>query len=164
MDSIISTFHIDWKIIIAQAVNFAVVFTVLYIFALKPLSKLMKERSEKIQKGIADAKRSDEMLKQVEEEFEKNNIKLRQISIETNKELKKELQQLRDENLEVIKADTDKWQKNRLAQMEIDKKTLVRESTKEIVSLATAIASKVTGSDAGHFEKKILEDLKEFIK
>ena len=48
MDSIISTFHIDWKIIIAQAINFGVVFIVLYIFALKPLSKLMNERAEKI--------------------------------------------------------------------------------------------------------------------
>ena len=56
MESIISTFHIDWKIIIAQMINFVIVFVVLYIFALKPLSKLMKERGEKIAKGIDDAK------------------------------------------------------------------------------------------------------------
>ncbi len=52
MESIISTFHIDWKIIIAQAVNFAVVFIVLYIFALKPLSKLMAEEVRKFQREL----------------------------------------------------------------------------------------------------------------
>src|SRR5690348_1798049 len=64
MDSIISTFHIDWKIILAQAANFAVVFGVLYVFALKPLMKLMKDRTEKIEKGIEDAKANADMLKE----------------------------------------------------------------------------------------------------
>ena len=66
MESIISTFHIDWKIIIAQVINFAIVFVVLYIFALKPLSKLMKERSEKIAKGIDDAKTNAKLLDEIE--------------------------------------------------------------------------------------------------
>src|ERR1035437_937357 len=98
MDSIISTFHIDWKIIIAQMVNFAVVFVVLYIFALKPLSKLMAERAEKIKGGIDDAKKSDELLKKVTEDYNENNIKLRKISIDAQKELQKDLEKLRAEN------------------------------------------------------------------
>ena len=72
MESIIETFHIDWKIIIAQAINFGVVFVVLYIFALKPLSKLMAERSERISKGIEDAKKSKELLEQATLEYQKN--------------------------------------------------------------------------------------------
>ena len=67
MDSIISTFHIDWKIIIAQMINFGVVFVVLYIYALKPLGKLMKERREKIETGIEDAKKSSEVLQKARE-------------------------------------------------------------------------------------------------
>ena len=52
MDSLITTFHIDWKIVIAQVINFGIVFAVLYFFALKPLSKLMKEREDIISKAI----------------------------------------------------------------------------------------------------------------
>ena len=77
MESIISTFHIDWKIIIAQAINFAVVFVVLYIFALKPLSKLMAERSEKIAKGIDDAKTNEKLLSETREEYEAALVKAR---------------------------------------------------------------------------------------
>ena len=105
MDSIISTFHIDWKIIIAQAVNFGVVFIVLYIFALKPLSKLMAERSEKIKKGIDDAKRSDELLEKAAQEYEQNTIKLKKISVDAKVELVKDLERLKAEHLAKIKMD-----------------------------------------------------------
>ena len=55
MDSLITTFHIDWKIIIAQVINFLIVFLVLYFFAIKPLKKMMAERADKISKGLTDA-------------------------------------------------------------------------------------------------------------
>lgn len=146
MDSIISTFHIDWKIIIAQAINFGVVFAVLYIFALKPLSKLMAERSERIAKGIDDAKKSDELLKQAAEEYEKHTEKLRTMSIDAQKELQKDLEELRIENLERIKIDNDEWNKKRIEQMEIDKKTLVEEAKGEVISLAMLAAEKLIKS------------------
>src|SRR3989338_4149708 len=143
MESIISTFHIDWKIIIAQAVNFGVVFVVLYIYALKPLGKLMKERGEKIEAGLNDAKKSNELLQKVAEEYDKNTIKLRQISIEAQKELQKDLEQLRAKNLDRIKMDNDEWTKKRIEQMEIDKKTLVEGAKNELVSLAILVAEKI---------------------
>ena len=143
MDSIISTFHIDWKIIIAQAINFGVVFVVLYIFALKPLSKLMVERSERISKGIDDAKKSNELLQQSAEEYKQNTIKLRQIAIDSQKELTKELDQLRVKNLDRIKADNNEWTKKRAEQMEIDKKVLVESAKNELVTLVMLAAKKI---------------------
>ena len=77
MESIISTFHIDWKIIIAQAINFGVVFVVLYIFALKPLSKLMAERSEKIARGMDDAKTNATLLEKTKAEYDEVLVKAR---------------------------------------------------------------------------------------
>ena len=146
MDSIISTFHIDWKIIIAQAINFGVVFVVLYIFALKPLSKLMVERSEKIKKGIDDAKKSDELLQKAAKEYEANTIKLQKISTDAQKELQKDLEKLRLENLEKIKRDNDEWTKSRIRQMEIDKKALVESAKTELVSLAMLATEKLIKS------------------
>ncbi len=143
MDSIISTFHIDWKVIIAQAINFGVVFVVLYVYALKPLNKLMKERGDKIQAGISDAKKSNQLLEQATKEYEQNTIKLRQIGIETKKELNKELEQLRNENLAKIKTDNEEWTKKRKEQMEIDKKALVESAKSELVSLAMLAAEKI---------------------
>lgn len=146
MDSIISTFHIDWKIIIAQAINFGVVFVVLYIFALKPLSKLMAERSEKISKGIDDAKKSNELLQKAIEEYKQNTIKLRQLSIDAQKELQKDLEKLRTENLEKIKTDNEEWNKKRKEQLEIDKKALVEGAKGEVMSIAILAVEKILSS------------------
>ena len=77
MDSIINTFRIDFKIILAQVFNFGIVFVVLYIYALKPLNKLMKERSEKIAKGIDDAKTNAQILNNTKSEYEEALTKAR---------------------------------------------------------------------------------------
>ena len=146
MESIISTFHIDWKIIIAQAVNFGIVFTILYIFALKPLAKLMAERSERIAKGVSDAKKSNELLQKASEEYKQNAIKLRQLSIDAQKELQTDLEKLKTENLEKIKADNDEWMKKRKEQLEIDKKALIEGAKGEVMSIAILAAEKIIKS------------------
>ena len=146
MDSIISTFHIDWKIIVAQAINFAVVFVVLYLFALKPLNKLMAERAEKISKGISDAKMSSEILEKTRKE---SQIILSKTRIESNKifqDGKKDLEKLKAETMEEIKADTEEWQKNRVKQMEIDKKNLVESVKDEVTKLAMLATEKILSS------------------
>lgn len=68
MESIISDFHIDWRLLIAQIINFSVVFTVLYYFAFKPIFKMMGERTGKIEQGLKDADDSRLKLNAVEKE------------------------------------------------------------------------------------------------
>ena len=55
MESLVSTFHLDIKLLLAQMVNFAIVVGVLYWFAFKPLLKTMGERSSKIEQGLKEA-------------------------------------------------------------------------------------------------------------
>src|SRR3989344_3565452 len=105
MDSIISTFHIDWKIMIAQAINFGVVFVVLYIFALKPLSKLMQERGEKISKGINDAKENSVLLEKTQVEYENVLLKARADANKIWEEGKKQAETKKTEMMEEAKAE-----------------------------------------------------------
>ena len=160
MESIISTFHIDWKIIVAQAINFGVVFVVLYIFALKPLSKLMKERSEKIEGGITNAKKSGELMQKASEEYERNTIKLKQVAVEAKKELNKELEQLRADNLEKMKSENEEWTKKRAVQMEADKKILVDGAKAEIADLVVKSVEKLLGNKHDPaYEAKVIKEL-----
>ena len=68
MESLIEIFHIDAKLLLAQAVNFGIVFSVLYFFALKPLAKVMRERTKKIEKSLENAVAIEEKMEQVKEE------------------------------------------------------------------------------------------------
>lgn len=69
MDQLISTFHIDLQLLIAQIVNFGLVFAALYFFALKPLSKMLDKRSESIEEGIKNAELSEKIKEDAENDY-----------------------------------------------------------------------------------------------
>lgn len=58
---------IDWKLFLSQAVNFFILLTVLQIFVYKPLLKIIKERTKKIQEGILRADEAEARLKEADE-------------------------------------------------------------------------------------------------
>lgn len=66
MEALLSTFGIDWRLIVIQAVNFAAVLAVLYFFLFTPLLKMLAERKEKIAKGIADAEAAERTRQEID--------------------------------------------------------------------------------------------------
>lgn len=64
---LITKLGIDWKILAAQIVNFFVLLFILYKFAYKPILGMLEKRSKIIEKGVHDAKASEERLKEIEE-------------------------------------------------------------------------------------------------
>lgn len=55
MGDLIQAFGIDWKLMIAQAVNFVILVAVLGYFVYGPVMRMLKERAEKIAQGLRDA-------------------------------------------------------------------------------------------------------------
>ena len=148
MESIINTFHIDWHIIVAQAVYFAVVFAVLYFFALKPLNKLMAERSDKIARGVNDAKTNAEMLAATKAEYDKALNKARGEAQEILQENRKKADAKRAEMMEAAKADVEKIVQNGKKTIEAEKVKMVEDAKKEIVSLAMEATKKLLEKSA----------------
>jgi F-type H+-transporting ATPase subunit b len=62
MDALLEAFGIDWKLLIAQAVNFGILFVALWLLLYKPVMKTLDERKALIAKGVDDAKRAEEKL------------------------------------------------------------------------------------------------------
>lgn len=143
MESIIETFHLDWQIIIAQAVNFAIVFAVLYYFAIKPLNKLMAERSQKIAKGLSDAKRHAELVAETKAEYEKIITKARGEAVEIFQTGKKDADTKRTEMLETAKREVETLIKNGKMTLEAEKVKMIDDAKKEIVGLAMAAVEKL---------------------
>ena len=82
MEPLIATLHIDWKIIIAQMVNFGLVFLVLYMFALKPLMALMLARTEAML--VSTKAEVDKMIEDGKKILEAEKVKM---LMEAKKEL-----------------------------------------------------------------------------
>ncbi|MSU55544.1 MAG: ATP synthase F0 subunit B [Candidatus Taylorbacteria bacterium] len=143
MASIISTFHIDWQIIVAQAINFVIVFAVLYIFVLKPLNKLMAERSEKIAKGVHDARQNAEMLALTKTEHEAIILKAKSDAQAIFQDGRKKSEAKRAEMLEEAKADVEKLIANGKKTLEAEKVKMVEEARMEVSSLVVEATKKI---------------------
>ena len=160
MESIINTFHIDWKIIVAQIFNFGVVFVVLYIYAIKPLSKLMKERSEKINKGIEDAKSNAEILNNTKTEYEEVLVKARSEAHKIFQEGKKEAEEKKALMIDEAKKEVAVIIENSKKNLENEKVKMVKDAKDEITSLSIKIAEKILGEKiSGSFNDKTIKEL-----
>lgn len=158
MDSIISTFHIDLKLIIAQLVNFLIVAIVLWYFALKPLIKVMQERTTKIENSLAQAK-------EIETNLAKANLDRQQMLNQTQKESEEII------NKAKLLAETKKKEMVGLAKQEVEKVVaagkiqLKDEKEKMLFDLKNEVADLVVLATEKILQKKVdTKQDKELIK
>lgn len=124
-------------------INFAVVFLVLYIYALKPLAKLMQERSEKIDKGINDAKTNAELLTKTKAEYDEVLTKAKNEANKIFQDGKKEAENKKVLMLEEAKNEVSVIVANGKKILEAEKAKMVEDAKKEIVSLAMLATEKL---------------------
>jgi F-type H+-transporting ATPase subunit b len=62
MADFFATFHVEGGLLLAQFANFAVVFVLVYFLILKPLQKVMRERTGKIEQGLENAQKAETAL------------------------------------------------------------------------------------------------------
>ncbi len=67
MSELIKHFGIDWRLLIAQAINFFILLILLKKFAYGPILKMLRKRREEIEKGVKFTKEAREKLEQIEE-------------------------------------------------------------------------------------------------
>jgi len=143
MESLISTFHIDVKLLIAQTINFGIVFAVLYFFAFKPLVKTMSDRSDKIEKSLKEADEIEKRLALTEQEREEVvNAAKKQASLimeEANQrgEVRRNelITKAKEEIAQVIKSEKEK--------IERDKEESLKEIKKEVADLVILTVEKL---------------------
>lgn len=66
MEGIIEAFAIDWRLLLVQAVNFAVLLLILWHFLYRPLMRMLDERRAKIEAGVRDAEKAEHELKKIQ--------------------------------------------------------------------------------------------------
>jgi len=146
MDSFIETFHIDWKIIIAQSINFVIVLFVLYFLIVKPLKQLMKERSANIEGGLNDAKTNAELLLNTKKEYDAVISKARTEAHTIFQEGKTEAESKKAEMIENAKKEVENMILNGKKVLESEKVKIIDEAKQEIVSLVVLATEKLLES------------------
>lgn len=70
MSELIKHFGIDWRLLLAQAVNFLILLWVLKRYVYRPILEMLRKRRLEIEKGLEFTERAKEKLRHVEKEQE----------------------------------------------------------------------------------------------
>jgi len=157
VDAVVSTFHVDLKLIVIQLVNFAIVFFVLYRYALKPLATLMNDRKKTIAQGVDDATTNAALVEQTKKLFEQESIKAREEAQHLLHTMKQDIEAKRvaliadaHEQSEKVLADTRK-------QLEQEKISLVNEARKDIAALVVQSTEKILGAVSKELDSSLID-------
>ncbi len=142
---LLSNLGINGKLLLAQIVNFFVLLWVLKRFAYKPVLEALEERRDKIEKGLADAEKSQKKLIEIEEKEKKILAKARseaqKIVEQAEQQAKKNQEEiLKDANRRVEKSVEDANKK-----IEEEKNKMLSEVKSEVAKLVALATEKVVG-------------------
>jgi F-type H+-transporting ATPase subunit b len=161
MESLIEVFHLDIKLFLAQVVNFAIVFGVIYFFALKPLTAVMGERTKKIEKSLEDAKAIEEKLAETREKYHAEMVKAKKEASLILERATEAAEEKRKEAIAKAKEEIGEIINKEKAQMQMEKAAVLKEIKKEVADLVAAGLEKVLGEKVD--EKKDKEIIKRSI-
>lgn len=117
---------VDWKLLIAQVINFAILFWVLKKYAYKPILGALEKRSSTIAKSLDDAKQIDEQVKALEVE------KARVMSAARAEA---------GEIVERARKDADAFATKARAEAQASSQQLVEKATKQVSDMKDAVMS-----------------------
>ncbi len=163
MGSLIETFHLDVKLIIAQLVNFFIVAGVLYFFALKPIMKIMNERTAKIEKGLTDAQEIEERLNKTQEESKELISQAKKESMEIIDNANTKSEEKKKEIVTNAKKEIESLINQSKKQIADEKEQMIKEVKADVVDLVTQVSTKVLAGkiDADINQKLIEQAIKE---
>ena len=133
----------DVKLLVAQLVNFAIVFFVLYFFAFKPLVKVMTDRSAKIDKSLQDADAIEKRLSLTEKEREEILAAAKKQANLIIEEADKRGEKRKGELLAKAKEEIGQVINNEKAKLVSEKAETLKEIKKEVAELVILTAEKL---------------------
>ncbi len=158
---LLSNLGINGKLLLAQIVNFFVLLWVLKRFAYKPVLEALEERRDKIEKGLADAEKSQKKLIEIEEKEKKVLAKARK---EAQKIIGKAEEQAKKSQEEIVKEANRRVEKmieDANKKIEEEKNKMLAEVKGEVAKLVALATEKVIdekideGKDKEMIEKAV---------
>ena len=157
-ESVLGALGVNWKLFVAQLLNFGVVLFVMWKWVYTPLLKIIDSRTAKIDKGLKDAEAAAAAKSGAEKASEEAILAAR-----------KEAQRLLEEGQKAAEAQRADLKAKTQAELALlvqqgkdtlaaEKEKMVRDARAEIAELAVMIAGKALGEKLTDAQKKGLLD------
>lgn len=142
---ILSQFGFDIKLFAAQIVNFLVIAFVFKKFLYKPILKTLKERNQKIEKGLKDAENAALALEKAEEK--KDEI-LKKAALEAERiveEAKHQAEATKDEMLNETKKELAHMMEQTKEQIEYERENIKKEARDTALEISRLVLDNTIG-------------------
>lgn len=159
---ILGTLGVDWKLFVAQLINFGIVLFVFWKWIVKPLGTTLTERQNKIESGLKNAAYMEEEKKKFEDWKSKE---MKKVQIEADQILKTTADtanKIKADTLADAQAQAGKVMEQAKASMENEKAEMMREVKQDVATLIVAASEKILRSKLD--EKKDHELINESVK
>lgn len=155
---LIDKLGIDWKLILAQIVNFGIVLFILYKFAYKPVLAMLDKRRHMIEKSVNDAKKSEEMLKEIEDMKDRALANVKEKTAEMMDQAAKEAARMKQEVLAEAAMEAKKTSDKAKAEIEAQKNAMVKEAKTEITKIVVFATAKILEKEFSEKDQERLMD------
>ncbi len=165
MAELLQKLGVDWRLIIAQMVNFFILLGLLYKFLYKPLLKVLEERRERVDKSIEQAKLIEENMARATRERQEEIAKARLEAGRIMEEAKLAATAHRNKLMVEAQSESDKIVKQAEASLQAEKAAMLGEAKLELAALVMNTTEKVlrgtmTEAINKHYIEEVVRDLK----
>lgn len=159
---VIGLFGLNWKLFLAQLVNFAIILFILWRFVFNPVIKGMQDRTKKIEDSLNDSDRIEKEKTEFETWKQAEMSKARSEAGVIIGQAKETAEVTKQNILEQAKQEQNALVERTKQQLETEKQKIVSEAKAEIASMVVASTEKIlkTKLDSKTDAKLITESLK----
>ncbi|GBD33720.1 ATP synthase subunit b [bacterium HR34] len=157
---ILEALGIDFKILMAQVVNFVILFLIFKKFLAKPLANVLQKRKETVEKIIKDSKTLEEKLAQIEKIRKQELEKAKQEYAKILEKAKISSQEMADKIIAQAKEQADRIIKEAKEQAIAQKVEMKNELKKELEEVFIKALSSILQKEYNQQERqRVLEEL-----
>lgn len=162
---LIDKLGLDLKLLIAQVVNFLILFFILKWLLYRPILNVMDKRKKMIEKSVEDAKKIEEQVKEIAEEKTKVLSKASKEAMSILEKAKKEGEEERSQALEKAKKEISGLAERYRTELASEKAKMFDELKGEIADIILKSSEKImrkefSKDDQHRLEKAIKEEVK----
>lgn len=156
MTDLFTKLGIDWKLLVAQLVNFTILITILYKLLYKPMLDMFQKRKNTISRSLKEAKKIEEDLKNLEQV---KDLEMREARVQSKELVNKAAaaaEEQKNRALAETKSASDKLVSEAKDIIRLQREQMLKELEKETGGLAVLMVEKF-------FKKNMTKDEQEKI-
>ncbi len=157
--NVIGTLGINWKLFIAQLINFGIVLFVLWRWVLTPVAKKLQARTERIEKSLQDAQDVEKNKLEFETWKKREMVGIRQTATDIVDQAKSEAGRVKEDLIAKTRLEQAEILKRSTEQLAAEKTKMLAEVKSEMASLVTAGLGKILGEHLeSSVDKKLIDE------